>query len=180
MAISFPRRFSLRSLVVATTLVSAFAAYCVWQEPKSYSRYAAPDYVLEMMEEVKVEWDLDAPGLCAGRMIIDYPRDPNHNYFNVMTFKSPRHSLLTAAGPMRPFRNPPKAIGHATTGISQAEFDQLDFNKDRTTIWGEIIIEDKSGKVIFHGVKESIPYEEALAELMRNGGPKKPPFQWAQ
>ncbi|MEW4454586.1 hypothetical protein AB1L30_18090 [Bremerella sp. JC817] len=178
--ISLPRRFSLRALVVAVTLVSVFAAYCVWQEPKSYTRYAAPGYVIEMMDEVKVEWDLDAPGLCAGKMVIDYPRDPDHNYFMVMTFKSPRHAILGSAGPVSPFRYPPKAIGHATIGISQAQFDQLDFNKDHTTIWGEIIIEDQFGKVIFHGVKESIPYEEALAELMRNGGPKKQRFQWAQ
>lgn len=177
MAISFPRRFSLRALIVAITLVSAFAAYCVWQTPKSYSHYAAPDYVLEMMEEVKVEWDLDTPGLCAGRMIIDYPRDPDHNYFVVLCFKSPRHKLLTSAGSLQPFGYPPKGIGQAITGISQTKFDQYDFNKDRTTIWGEIIIEDQYGKVIFHGVKESIPYEEALAERMRNGGPKKPPSQ---
>lgn len=163
--------FSLRILIIAITAISLIAGYLAYQTPRSFSRFTAPNYVVEMMDATVVAWDIDGPNArifgdrdgLFGHCVIDYPSDPRHAYIMVLSIKTKSGKLLCVAGPPSNhiIAPPPSNIGHHQLGIPKEELSVEELPE--ATIWAEIRIEDKYGNVLFHGVKESETYAEALA-----------------
>lgn len=167
-------------MIIAITLISALAAYLVYQTPRSYSRHQAPAYVLDMMDATDVRWDLSTPGEVGGMCEIDYPPDPRHRYIIIVSIVSgQKKNLAVAGGPLTMVSKGDRiAVDHrrniGSQGFSNAIYILPDENLNDATIWAEIRIENSSGSVLYHGVKQSETYGEAYAKTHQQSSPASP------
>ncbi|WDI42397.1 hypothetical protein [Bremerella sp. P1] len=160
-----PFKFSLRTMIIVITLISALAGYLVYQTPRSFDRHQAPAYAVDMMDATDVEWDVSLPGELGGTCTVDYPRQPGHTYYCIMSIKTKQQKLFGSAGGFII-----NSVGPASQPIGRSGFyvfprNYPDIDLDGATVWAEIRIENSSGSVLYHGVKESETYQEASARL---------------
>lgn len=172
-------RFSLRVMIVVITAICILAALLIYSQPRDYSRYSAPDYALEMMDATEVTWELDVTNELGGLCKINYPPHPDHRYISIMSIKSKGGKLLGQVGGfgnsvviIDGVTQPQKAIGFTGFYVPQAWVPKEDLAN--ATIWAEIRIEDKYGNALFHTVKASETYREAVARAKQSAGQAGP------
>ena len=110
----------------------------------------APAYALSLLDSTTVEWQLGNDKI-GGRYHIDHSGDPAHLYIVTMSIVSSNGKQFVVANTNRAALGKIKDNGWAD--IDDAIRSQIDWSTAR--IWCEVRIYDKSGDVIFHGVKES-------------------------
>lgn len=169
--------FSLRMMIIVTVVMAIISFAIAYQYyPSDYEirgRHSAPIYALEMLENTDVTWDLDERSIgTGGKCDIRYPSHPDHRYVIIMSIKTKQQKFIRSIYTPRKHNTSltevdPNYIGYSIFDTLNTYLAEKQIDLTGATIWAEIIVEDEFDKVIFHGVKESIPYEEALAEQKR-------------
>lgn len=161
-------------VTVVMAIISFVIAYQNYPDDyDNYKRHSAPTYALEMLEHTDVTWLLhDRKASTIGHCYVQYPRHPDHRYVIIMSIKTKQQKFIRSIytpNTLIPttFEVDPNYIGFSGFNTVTAYLKEKEIDLSGATIWAEIIIEDEFDKVIFHGVKESIPYEEALSEQKR-------------
>ncbi len=160
-------KFSLLTLTLGIALVAVLAAAVFYLQPREYSRHSAPDYAIDMMEATEVTWDFSAAGPpdLGARCEINYPPDPKHRYILIMSIHSQQGKVIGMAGAPGSdglTTTPRPTIGSNGFFLERSYIPEAELPE--ATIWAEIRIEDEFGNVLFHGVKESETYQQALAK----------------
>lgn len=160
-------KFSLRTMVIGITLIALIAGYAVYHAPRDFSRHQAPAYAVEMMNATDIEWDFSMPGELGGHCKVDYPRQPGHTYYCIMSIKTQEQQVLGVAGGfiINSVGSSSQAIGRSGFYLFQRDYPDIDL--ESATIWTEIRIENSSGSVLYHGVKQSETYQQALARRIK-------------
>lgn len=142
-------------LAIAAVLTSQF--FCCGSDVPM-----APIYAYAMLESTEVTWELDGDQI-GGNAIINHNGTPSHSYSVIMSIVSDsgqKFIASTAKGQID-FHNQ-HIRRYGWSDMNQSIRDTIDWPTAR--VWCEIRIYDEDGTVVFHGIKRSGLYSEALRE----------------
>ncbi|MEM9347518.1 MAG: hypothetical protein AAGB26_12960 [Planctomycetota bacterium] len=135
----------------------------IWQQLSCGSRVPmAPLYAYDMMDETEVTWELDGDDI-GGNAIINHNGDESHEYSVVI-------SIVSDAGQKFISSQSKGQIGHHNKHVRRYGWSDIDSSIRDTIdwptarIWCEIRIYDEGGTVVFHGIKRSGLYRDAVKQ----------------